>query len=122
MKISKRANVNRYYLLKFFGLGVFLHKIHHSDPEVFHSHPWSWFSIIFGSYWENRVFGRWRKRTLFNFCKYGHCHRVVIDKPVWTLFFHGRRQGTWIVTDKTGEILETNPWRGVDNQDRVDYV
>lgn len=56
MKVSRGASLDRYYLLKLFGFGVFLHKIHHDDPfRLYHSHPWNFISIIFGWYDEGRL-------------------------------------------------------------------
>lgn len=115
-KVSKRDNLNRYYLIKLFGHGVFLHKIHHDEPNSFHNHLWNGFSFVFGSY--NEEFqGNSVNRVVRFFNKinaYKH-HRVTLldSKSVWTLFFHGRRCNKWNVIDKNGNILSEEPWRGI---------
>jgi len=113
MKTSRGASLDRYYLLKLFGLGVFLHRIHHSDPkEVFHSHPWNGFSIIFGSYREefSDEPGRLHHRRWFNLVRACRHHRTVVARPVWTLFFHGRKCNQWSVISNGKAIAA--PWEG----------
>lgn len=111
MKVSRRDNLDRYYLFSLFGFALFAHKIHHSD-DVFHNHPWPAFSIIFGSYTEQLFGGRARVKRWFNFVGSRH-HKVTITKPVWTLFFHLRRTNQWTVLDDSGNVIATEPWRGV---------
>jgi hypothetical protein len=43
------------------------------------------------------------------------------EKPVYTLFFHGRRCNKWGVFDREGNLIEGEPWRGV-SPDRQNYV
>lgn len=117
MKISKGESLDRYYLFKLFGYGLFLHHIHHSDPDlIYHSHPWSGLSIIFGSYTE--VFYNddgqieTKKRTLFNWIPdYRHHSVKVGPKGVWTLFFHLPRSNTWSIVDNFGNKVNS-PWEG----------
>lgn len=118
-KKSAKPILTRWYLLSTKWFGIKLHHIHKSDPE-FHNHPWWGISIIFGWYWEEyeefdlteakiqngipkhlrigiNVISPWRK------------HRVITNKPVWTLFFHGPRiNDRWVYGNKVA------PWRGPD--------
>lgn len=94
---------------------VKLHYIHTSDAE-FHNHPWSGFSIIFGSYQEiTNVNGEItvHNRRIFNYISYNKIHKVLIKKPVWTLFINGKRTNEkWFYGEKQ------KPWEGSD-QERV---
>lgn len=115
MKVSRRETIDRYYLFKFFGYGLFIHRIHHSDPAgVYHTHPWSAVSFIFGSYTEYTLGGLPKVKTGFNLLKAKVPHRVILHKgPVWTVFIHGRRSNEWKVFDEVGEVVDVEPWRGV---------
>lgn len=115
MKVSKRDNLDRYYLLQAFGFGIFLHHAHHDEKvDVYHSHPWNGFSFIFGSYLEEHRGKPKRLRRWFNTIKATRHHRVELPNgPVWTLFFHGRRYNRWEVVDKAGTVLAVEPWRDV---------
>lgn len=121
---STRDTLTRYYLLKWRGWALFLHRIKQSDPaQVLHSHPWSWLSLIFGTYTEHRLRGVKRVRRLFNFCRAGEPHRVELTHgPVWTLLVHAPRSCRWAVFDLDGGVLEIEPWTGTDNPERTSYV
>lgn len=129
MKVSKGASLDRYYLFKLFGFGVFIHKIHHSDPEgLYHSHPWNGVSLILGKYKEyfqddaNCVLYRhWvqgapkdghHPRYLINFIRGSRHHRVVVSRPTWTLFFHLRKSNQWSIVNRKGEVISDEPWEG----------
>lgn len=120
VKVSKRDTCDRYYLLKFLGFGIFLHRLHKTeDYELFHNHPWSWFSIIFFSYVEE-VYGKKSKTVrFFNWHKGDTFHRIIIPygrEHVWTLFFHSRRFNKWQVKNREGKIIDEEPWRGVEGE------
>jgi hypothetical protein len=120
MKVSKGASLDRYYLFKLFGFGLFLHKIHHSDPvERFHSHPWSGLSVIFGTYIEKFVDGTFKHRRWFNWINAKRHHQVIINKPTWTLFFHLPKSNQWEIVDYKGDVIATEPWKG--DQGYKDY-
>lgn len=123
MKISRGASLDRFYLFKLFGWGVFLHRIHHSDPfGVYHSHPWNGLSIIFGTYREqfrDSAFSVWRRRG-FNFVRAHRHHRTIVDKPVWTLFIHGPKCNQWSVVDVNSKTEVAAPWEG--NQGFKNYA
>ena len=88
-------------------------KLHHivKDDEDWHTHPWNGISIIFGSYWEYRDGNAFpSRRWLFNRVFAHRPHKVSIDKPVWTLFIHGKRiNENW----KYGEAVQ--PWNNKDD-------
>jgi hypothetical protein len=119
--VSKGASLDRYYLFKFKGFGVFLHRIHASDPVgLFHSHPWNGVSIIFGAYTEffqdsSRPF----LRKWLNFIKAKRHHRVEVRTPVWTLFIHLPKSNKWSIVDRTGTLKSEAPWEG--DQGYKDY-
>lgn len=115
MRVSRRDNLDRYYLIQAFGFGVFLHRMHHDElKDVFHSHPWNGVSFIFGSYLEERLGEPPRLRRFFNLISAPVFHRVELPTgPVWSLFIHGRRCNRWAVADRESNILDTEPWRGV---------
>jgi hypothetical protein len=118
LKVSRRDNLDRYYLFKLFGFGLFLHYIHDDeDPWFFHNHPWNGISIIFGTYLEERHGKEPRLRTGFNFVRAERYHRVTLPfGPVWTLFFHWPRKNRWSVIDRNGRIVSLEPWRGIGGQ------
>lgn len=118
LKISRGESLDRYYLLKFLGYGIFLHKIHHSDPpNLYHNHPWDGVSIIFGSYIEHRIGKYWPFKTKsvrygINWITGTH-HRVEIgEQPVWTLFIHWPRCRRWTIVDNEFKVVAVEPWRG----------
>jgi hypothetical protein len=115
MKISRRDNLDRFYVLQARGFGLFVHHMHHDENvDVFHSHPWDGVSLIFGGYLEERFEKRPRMRWLFNVIRAKHFHRVTLPMgPVWSIFVHGRRKNEWAVKHRDGRILDTEPWHGI---------
>jgi hypothetical protein len=115
VKVSRRDNLDRYYLFKLFGFGIFLHWIHHDeDPWLYHNHPWNGISIIFGEYLEERRGKKPILRRYFNFIHAKIHHRVSLPSgPVLTLFIHGRRYNRWSVVDRNGRLVAEEPWRGI---------
>ena len=120
-KVSRGESLDRIYLFKLFGFGVFLHRIHHSDPNcLYHSHPWNGVSIIVGTYVEcflPRCSLKFRpeerrSRCLINFVRAKRHHRVEVKCPTWTLFIHGRKCNQWeIVNDQGYKVVA--PWKGI---------
>lgn len=137
-RASRRANLDRFYLIQTPWFGVFLHRIKKSDKEgVYHTHPWSWFSIVFGRYIDVRLAPADRgelsflgqpvyvnRKAGFNSCPAGLAHRVVLegDKPVWTLCFRGPRRCQWKVIDTNRNVVEIEPWSGTEKPERVEYA
>lgn len=93
-----------------FPFNIYLHKFCRSDDDrALHDHPWPWWSfIIWGSYIEYFEGGS-RRRPAFSLARRPatDAHRVELDpipgatgfrpkgKPVWTLFFTGKKQRAW---------------------------
>lgn len=122
IKVSKRDNCDRYYLIKFLGFGVFLHKIHTDEElDLYHNHPWSWISIIFGSYIEERFGKKPRIKRLINFAKSTTFHRITVSRPVWTLFLHFRRNNNWQVKNGDNQIISEEPWRVLVDIPHIDH-
>jgi hypothetical protein len=115
VKVSRRDNLDRHYVLQWRGFGLFAHRIHHDeDADIFHSHPWNGFSIILGGYLEERFGERPAMRWLFNVIRGDVFHRVTLPRgPVWTIFVHGRRWNRWAVRHRDGRVLDVEPWRDV---------
>lgn len=115
--VSRGASLDRFYILKLFGYGVFIHKIHDSDPfNVFHSHTWNGISFILGSYLEQYLISPgarspFHRRKWFNRIRSTDFHRTEVDKPIWTLFIHGPKCNKWAIKDFAGREVET-PWEG----------
>lgn len=122
IRVSRRDNLDRHYLFQGFGIGVFLHRIHHDeDVDVFHSHPWDGISLILGSYVEEVLGSSPRRRRFFNAIRAERFHRCTLsDGPVWTLFVHGRRRNEWAVKHRDGRVLDVAPWRGVGGRTSYD--
>lgn len=110
---SKKYNLNRWYILKIFGYAVFIHQIKESDEAGFHTHPWNGISLIFGEYQEELIGEEVKTKRFFNYVQAKKPHRVMISKPVWTIFIHGRRCNRWAVYDVEGNIVKEEPWRGI---------
>ncbi len=115
MKVSRRDNLDRYYLFSRWGFALFLHHVHHDEePDLYHSHPWSGLSFIFGRYREQRFGEKPKCRWGFHWVPARRHHRVDLPwGPVWTLFFHLRRSNRWEVMDDTGEVISIEPWRAI---------
>lgn len=133
MKVSRRGTNDRYYLVQTRWFGVYVHRIHHDEGETYHTHPWSWFSIVFGAYDDHRLHRSgtdgWlvthssRRVRYWNRCRAGEAHRVTLPRgPVWTICFRGRRRGRWEVQDAEGAVLEVEPWTGMENPTRTEYA
>lgn len=92
---------------------LFLHKICRSDTDRhLHDHPWNWATfLLWGSYREvtrNEYLGstlgiKWKdseksqtfSALSFRTGKATKFHRLVLKKPVWTLFWHGPVVQQW---------------------------
>lgn len=113
LRVSRGKSLDRFYLFKLFGFGVFLHRIHGSDPEnVWHSHPWDGLSLILGSYREH-VYetDSWYLRRLFNWVVADKHHRVQLHRgPIWTIFCHLPKRNQWSII-RGGEKVHGH-WEG----------
>lgn len=100
--------LDRYYLLP----RIKLHRIYKSDEE-FHTHPWNGCSFIFGKYKEIRGDGSREVKTkwFFNRVRAFVPHKVIVDKPVWTLFIHGPR-----INENWHYGYGVKPWEGSDQE------
>lgn len=85
---------------------IYLHKIYASDREAhMHDHPYDFMSLVLkGSYKEYYAIGpKWGevKEKIYRFLQvnsHNHedIHKVeIIDGPVWTLFFVGKKTYDW---------------------------
>ena len=117
-KVSKRDTIHRYYVLKILGWAIFIH--HHlksEDEGIYHTHPWDGLSIMFGSYMEQKLGDKLRKKRIFNRVKATTPHRVDLHNgPMWTIFIHQTRYNRWAVFNEAGEKVDEEPWRGVEGE------
>ena len=122
--VSRRASIDRHYLVRTPLFSLFVHNFKHDDKtDTFHTHPWSWVSLILGCYDDQRFGGEPRRRWFLNWCKAGVAHRVTLPRgPVWTILIHGPRRVQWAVYSASGVQLEVEPWRGMGNLARKEYV
>lgn len=115
-RVSNKGQADRWYIWSVLGYAMFVHRIHTSDhDDAFHSHPWSGISFIFGSYTEEQLGKKPKLKRFFNYVRGDIPHRVTIagEKPVYTIFIHGRRYNKWGVFRRDGTQLKGEPWRGV---------
>lgn len=109
--------LDRYYLIRIRGRGLFLHRFWRSDVDGVHDHPWDNASLVLrGTYYEESADGtmraatagcfRWRQAEVF--------HRLHVPEGqqgrVWTLFYHGRRRRGW------GFLPEERIWSRADSE------
>lgn len=136
-RASRRDNLDRFYLFQTRWFGVYLHHLKAGEkPDVYHTHPWSWFSIVFGRYQDHRpaevdpgelMFMGPAEHTKnvrwFNSCPTATPHRVTLPNgPVWTLCFRWRKKSLWWVQNNLGKVLEVGPWTGTENPERTSYT
>lgn len=93
----------RYILFRVPAIGIYLHKFVRSDYErALHDHPWPFLSILLGSYVEvhdQTIDGKevqvLHKKWSVLLRPAEWRHRVIIDRPVWTILIVGRRCRKW---------------------------
>lgn len=126
--------IERFYMGKPFGIGIFLHQ--YLDPDgdrQLHNHPWRWSMGIplVGGYKEERLThlcpilgvqfelrNIWRLRP--NYIRGFDFHRIASVQPgTWTLFIHGKRLGGWgFLHEESGKAVHYSNKSG---QREVDY-
>jgi hypothetical protein len=112
VKIAKRVYIGgkenpllvRYILFRIGAVGVYLHKLCRSDHDrALHDHPWPFVSVLLtGGYHEihdqtkdREQVTEYRKRGSVLLRPAEWRHRLLLDKPVWTLIIVGRRARKW---------------------------
>jgi hypothetical protein len=101
--------LKRYYLAKNWLGGVYIHKIMRSDDDrALHDHPWKFTSFILdGEYTEitpECPEGKlWKAGSMIKH-EAEDAHRLVLDKPVWTLVFVGKKTREWGFYAKDGWV------------------
>lgn len=134
IKPGGKPYIERYYMGRPFGIGVFLHQYIDSDGDrQLHNHPWRW-SIgipLIGGYKEERlthicpfqgVQFDLRNIWLFrpNYIRGFDFHRIAKLKPgTWTLFIHGERLGGWgFLFEEPGKAVH---YTSVSGHREIDY-
>ena len=86
--------------------GIYLHKFDGPDPRpTLHDHPWPFVSFILkGSYREQRP-ARLHHRKWVNVMRTGDVHYIysIVNGPVWSLMFVGRRRRKWGYVEPTDD-------------------
>lgn len=91
----------RYYILRTPWFRIRLHNILLSDYDCLHDHPWNFVSIILkGGYTEIREspYGKYYQKFgpfKILYRKAEDKHRLIVDKPAWTLVFMLKRRREW---------------------------
>lgn len=104
--------LERYYLLRFGGRSLYLHRFWSSDDEGFHCHPAHGLSLMLrGQYWEEQPHEvRTRRAGSVRFIHAEAFHRISLPKKnrgrTWTLFLRGRSRKRWGFLDPA-----TGRWR-----------
>ena len=119
---KKSPYLERFYLLfgnssgdlkrpKWFPFNLMLHRIHQSDPEGLHDHPWRNITLVLhGGYWEetpDRCI--WRSPGTLVFRRAKTLHRIRLDPlvpEVWSLFLIGYRVREWGFLDSQGNWVQ----------------
>ena len=94
--------LRRYYILHTPWFRIRLHHIFLSDYDCLHDHPWNFLSILLkGSYNEVRAsplgcldYKRYKAGNIL-YRKAEDRHRLIINKPVWSLVFMFKRRREW---------------------------
>lgn len=105
------THFKRWKLFELPWFGIYIHKIYQSDKDLHaHSHPWDFASFVLkGEYcewdeyfWEKRRCGwlSWNSKKRHEF------HKLELDKPVWSLFFRGKKH--W--TNKKDQVSDWGYW------------
>ena len=100
---TRQPYLERYYVLGWPGLRVYLHRFVDDDSDRGrHDHPWSWaLSIILAGYYHEQRRDGMHIRRWVNWITGDTFHRVTlpregdIKRDVWTLFVHGPRVKAW---------------------------
>src|SRR5579872_1331659 len=102
----KNPYLKRYFILgKHHGARIYLHKIITSDPgRDLHDHPFDFLSIIlWGGYVEETYttalqVATQKKRKYPGMILWRPAqwtHRLILDRPAWTLVFRSRKKRDW---------------------------
>lgn len=105
------------WLLQKLGIAIRVHQILRSDiGRDFHNHPWSFVSVILKGYY-TEVTPEYDESDFYTGAKYcvynegdvlvrtdKHMHRLIVVKPVWTLFISGRKRRNWGFLNKADFI------------------
>lgn len=122
-KVITRGSDNTPYLIRYTifkrrNFSVKIHQILISDDACLHDHPWPFVTMLLkGSYTEETFNGpsifNIKHQTLYSpfsilYRPSNHFHRLIVDKPMWTLFITFKRLKSWgfMVNNKVVEWNE----------------
>lgn len=109
----------RYRVIETSWFSIYLHYIAKSDEDIHpHSHPWNFWSLILNggyteSVWEGKIFvekptyTRKRGWLSLRYTNREHYHKLVLDKPTWTLVLCGRKSDFWGYATENGHMHHT---------------
>jgi hypothetical protein len=114
--------MRRYYILNTPWFRLRLHHIFLSDYDCLHDHPWNFLSILLkGEYIERRGVGVYEIDKIYKagdilYRRAEDRHRLIINKPVWSLVFMFKRRREWGFWTKQGWL----PWFKYQSQQKCD--
>lgn len=93
------AYMDRWYVIpRNTWFNIYLHRINLSDDDrALHDHPWQSVSLVlWGGYFEMTPFEtQWYGPGSVIYRSAEYTHRLIVEKPCWTLFVTGARERTW---------------------------
>lgn len=98
--ISGSLYLQRWHLVRLFGLALMLHKMHRPDYSLCdHDHPWWFISLVLRGGYEELVDGEHRRHRpgalLFRGRHFRHHITRLPRGTAWTLVLRGRHTRTW---------------------------
>lgn len=98
----------RYYILRTPWFRIRLHNILLSDYDCLHDHPWNFISLIlwggYGEMFNDEEKPREHSMGKVLFRKAEDKHRLIVNKPAWTLVFMLKRRREWGFFTKKGWV------------------
>lgn len=108
-----RPYIYRWHLFQIAGRQLALHKIMRSDDSrALHDHKAdNWSFILWGEYTEITPFARavWGPLSFIR-RKAEDAHRLIVDKPVWTLWYRGKPRRMWGFYAQEGWLPAPEYW------------
>lgn len=96
----------RYYILRTPWFRIRLHNILLSDYDCLHDHPWNFLSIVlwngYDEIFNDKPIPLRHKAPKILYRKAEDRHRLIVNKPAWTLVFMFKRRRQWGFFTKKG--------------------
>lgn len=122
---SGEIHFRRFAIIQTRWFSIYVHKIFMADKdEHLHSHPWPFFGIILNGMYNERYKGKDGKQKtrtlkplsiLSGGLRYFHKIDEIVDGPVTTLFFVGKKRNVWFY-NVDGRMVDFNLYRKMKHQ------